>query len=57
MTVYVGKDFQPVTRWIARDINDIDRIGTLTTENGKRYITQNGKKYQVKPNTRPQVYK
>ena len=57
MTVFFAKDFEPVTRWMALDINDKWRIGTLITENGKRYIIQNGTKYQVKANSKPQVYK
>lgn len=57
MTVFFAKDFEPVTRWLALDINEVWRIGRLITENGKRYIIQNGIKYQVKRNHKPQVYK
>jgi hypothetical protein len=57
MTVFVGKHFQPTTQWMALDIDEKWRIGRLITENGKRYIIQNGIKYQVKANHKPQVYK
>lgn len=57
MTVFVGRHFEPTTQWMALDINETWRIGRLVTENGKRYIIQNGIKYQVKRNHKPQVYK
>jgi hypothetical protein len=57
MTVTLAHNHESATRWMAQDLDDKWRIGRLITENGKRFIVQNGIKYQVKPNTRPQVYK
>jgi hypothetical protein len=57
MTVILANQSQPITKWYALDVNEVWRIGHLVTIEGKRYIVQNGIKYQVKSNHKPQVYR
>ena len=57
MTVILANHAQPITKWTALDINDKWRIGQLVTEGNKRYIVQNGKKFQVKSNHTPKAYR
>jgi hypothetical protein len=57
MTVILANHAQPMTKWMALDIDDKWRIGQLVTEGNKRFIVQNGIKYQIKSNHTPQVYR
>jgi hypothetical protein len=57
MTVILANHAQPMTKWMALDIDEKWRIGQLVTEGNKRFIKQGGIKYQIKSNHTPQVYR
>jgi hypothetical protein len=57
MTVTLAHNAQPIQLWTALDIDEKWRVGRLITEQGKRFIVQNGKKFQVKSNHTPKAYR